>query len=714
MTLRNRALGRTRGDWAPTTLYLRDDVVTHLGVVYTAKATFTSDATFAAADWDQVSDELPPPHSHPFDTTTGDARYPLRTDTDPFPQYTTAAEVATLASGTKSTVSAGLPTLVDRDQGDLHYNETNEQEYVVTGIGGDSVTDDFNRADGSSPAIGGQTMVEGGRVDASIFNNALRLASTANGTGRFFLFDAGTGNAEIEATYLAPNTGAGQQGGILVLKNPTVADGALVDPTGYTLQADTSAQTHVLRLRRAGVEVGTFSLGNQGGAAGGELRLTYTQDGASAIIRGFFNDVERITYTDADPLTGTFAGLSIANLSSTDYDNFTYHGLGTLAWTSTDQYVEVHSHGGRVGDSPLSTVGPGLATFAGRRQGDLHYDETNTVEFVLKGLAGAYAEDTFTRADSPLFGSTTEIGGLVWGGDVDNRIENGAFVYDDNPASGAASLQVGTGKQSVEIVFDSDNAGGAGAIYVGANEALTAYVLVQWVQDRDPFSGTPGQITLTSPGGQTGNLGAANVAVPTSFTGLILAVDYDPVAATVKVTITGEGIGTQVFDFPLNPVNAPSNPYIFVLPNSGQGRIHSVKAQGSGTLEWIALLPKRKTRTFTTDSVAAGAFDAGFVTLAPGYRLLDIDASHACRVRLYTSDNRRILDEARTPTTDPPKGSGLMLDYSVTTPGGADEGLSPLVDGYVADGTDQVAYTVTNDDAAAQAVTVTLTWVRTE
>jgi hypothetical protein len=124
--------------------------------------------------------------------------------------------------------------------------------------------------------------------------------------------------------------------------------------------------------------------------------------------------------------------------------------------------------------------------------------------------------------------------------------------------------------------------------------------------------------------------------------------------------------------------------------------------------------PSRATATITTVNLAPGATATGFVTLAAGYRLLDIEANRACRVRLYSSVVRRTLDAARPFGTAPGKASGVQLDYEVTNPGdGTQEGLVPLVDGYLANQGDQVPYAITNNGTAGT-ITVSLLWIQTE
>jgi hypothetical protein len=125
-------------------------------------------------------------------------------------------------------------------------------------------------------------------------------------------------------------------------------------------------------------------------------------------------------------------------------------------------------------------------------------------------------------------------------------------------------------------------------------------------------------------------------------------------------------------------------------------------------------LRTRTTATYTSPSLAAGAYQTGAVALAPGYRLLTMTTSRPARVRLYTTAAKRDADVARSTASQPPENSGLVLDYVTTTTVLID--LTPVVDGFdgkaVPDGS--IPLTVTNMDTAAGTVQIDLKWVRTE
>jgi hypothetical protein len=122
----------------------------------------------------------------------------------------------------------------------------------------------------------------------------------------------------------------------------------------------------------------------------------------------------------------------------------------------------------------------------------------------------------------------------------------------------------------------------------------------------------------------------------------------------------------------------------------------------------------RTTTIFTTASLANNAIAAGGVTIASGYRLLRIATNQAARVRLYTTTAKRDADSTRAFTTSPTGDHGVVLDYATSALVLAAD-LSPVVDGYDGKSTPDgvIPYSVTNL-ATTGAVTVTLTWLRTE
>ena len=119
----------------------------------------------------------------------------------------------------------------------------------------------------------------------------------------------------------------------------------------------------------------------------------------------------------------------------------------------------------------------------------------------------------------------------------------------------------------------------------------------------------------------------------------------------------------------------------------------------------------RQTATIATASLAPNTSEAGTITLGKGYRLLTIDTSSPCRVRIYTNEGDRDADLSRQFGTDRPQGVGLMLEF-VSVAGLLSADLSPTVDGFTANGT--AYYSVTNRGLNAAIITIDFDYLPTE
>ena len=119
----------------------------------------------------------------------------------------------------------------------------------------------------------------------------------------------------------------------------------------------------------------------------------------------------------------------------------------------------------------------------------------------------------------------------------------------------------------------------------------------------------------------------------------------------------------------------------------------------------------RQTATITTASLALNTSAVGTITLGKGYRLLTIDTSSPCRVRIYTNEGDRDADLSRQFGTDRPQGVGLMLEF-VSIAGLLAADLSPTVDGFTAAGT--AYYSVTNRGLSAAIITIAFDYLPTE
>lgn len=279
---------------------------------------------------------------------------------DPHPQYLTQAEgdglyatpadVAAGASTFQSTSGAGLPALLDRANGDLHYDTTALQEYIRTGLIGAGATDTFNRA------------------------NAATLGATTSSGAAYTFINAGAETYLIEDNRVRPSQG----GAAIALVN--VAPGEQIAAIQYTPYNNSQADLLINRSGDGttyqmaftvsdpnttfisifkngalfgGAPTGTKAFQSPGTNAyaydGRTYALEFTRQGSVVTAKATCDvtgEVMALSITDPSPLNGGFAGFRLQLQSGTApfADNFSASSLGTLAWTSTDQYVGPHTH----------------------------------------------------------------------------------------------------------------------------------------------------------------------------------------------------------------------------------------------------------------------------------------------------------------------------------------------------------------------------------
>ena len=95
--------------------------------------------------------------------------------------------------------------------------------------------------------------------------------------------------------------------------------------------------------------------------------------------------------------------------------------------------------------------------------------------------------------------------------------------------------------------------------------------------------------------------------------------------------------------------------------------------------------------------------------------LFKIVTSCEAWVRIYTDSTSRTSDASRSIGTDPVPGSGVIAEV-LTTTGYLTQLITPGIFGFNNDGTPStnIYLAVTNYNASAQAVTVTLTMIQME
>lgn len=153
-------------------------------------------------------------------------------------------------------------------------------------------------------------------------------------------------------------------------------------------------------------------------------------------------------------------------------------------------------------------------------------------------------------------------------------------------------------------------------------------------------------------------------------------------------------------------------------PGGAIGQVLTKTGPGDYTTGWADTAGggggwERQTSVLTTGPLSAGATRVGVTDLAASYRLLRVSTDVPARVRLYTNVAKRDQDLARPVGVKPSGDHGRMLEVVTTTELPAMD-LSPTLDGFVEDGTQEVPFSVTSTSPSGGAVTVTLIWIRTE
>lgn len=126
--------------------------------------------------------------------------------------------------------------------------------------------------------------------------------------------------------------------------------------------------------------------------------------------------------------------------------------------------------------------------------------------------------------------------------------------------------------------------------------------------------------------------------------------------------------------------------------------------------------PTREKAVFTTGTLAAGAQIQGTIPLAVSYRLMALDVTGHCRVRLYDKATSQSADAGRAIGTDPLDGAGVIFEFVADNTGLYSVSLSPLVPGssMASPPTNLIPITVTNIGTGSASLTVTLTYLKEE
>ncbi len=151
----------------------------------------------------------------------------------------------------------------------------------------------------------------------------------------------------------------------------------------------------------------------------------------------------------------------------------------------------------------------------------------------------------------------------------------------------------------------------------------------------------------------------------------------------------------------LTDVNAPTPSTGDVLTFDGAEWINQAPTGG---------LQDRDTVNHTTASVASGSTVQNVIDI--GYSaalLMSLEADIACRVRLYSTSSARAADLARTDSTDPAAGIGVLCEYIFT--GSEVIGAEPPIILKNMDGspTNEIYYAIENRSGSTDTIALVLT-----
>ena len=193
-----------------------------------------------------------------------------------------------------------------------------------------------------------------------------------------------------------------------------------------------------------------------------------------------------------------------------------------------------------------------------------------------------------------------------------------------------------------------------------------------------------------------------------------------------NVTASGTGATKTITISAGTPADLGINATARVLYQAGNGNTDILPAGNSGEVltsggsgvvpSWAAAsgLQSRATGQATSSGLANNAAGNLTIVAAKTYALQKIQTSHAAWVVLYTDSTARTNDAARTETTDPLPGSGIIAE--VITSDGATQPITPGTIGWNNEGTPTTnAYVkVVNKSGSTADVTVTLHFVALE
>lgn len=261
-------------------------------------------------------------------TTTGRTDGDLHFDKLSSREYVLSGGSWVSSSGPTSTSQPGLPSLTNRLPGDLAFDTTAGKQYVLTGVAGSTFSDDFSsgslsgyvNVNNTGAAGSGSMAITGGRLSEG---NAL-----VHPTGLYRSLGTGVGHS-VQSDVIYPASVANLFNlGVVVKATTPLAQG-----DGYAFVYTASGGGY--NLQRNGTVVATYT--DSGGAPTNSTKTMALTATTAGVVTAYLNGAQVMTYTDASPLNGQYAGVemneSVAN--EVFFDNLFLGVLGTLAWSLT-------------------------------------------------------------------------------------------------------------------------------------------------------------------------------------------------------------------------------------------------------------------------------------------------------------------------------------------------------------------------------------------
>lgn len=121
--------------------------------------------------------------------------------------------------------------------------------------------------------------------------------------------------------------------------------------------------------------------------------------------------------------------------------------------------------------------------------------------------------------------------------------------------------------------------------------------------------------------------------------------------------------------------------------------------------------PARNSTDIITAELEPAAAESGAVTLAQGFRVLQVASSKPCWLRLYTTPGQRDADASRDISQAPTGNHGVIME-AVFTDAILTLDMLPVPAGFSLEDPPSaaIAYSVVNTDDTAGAVIISLTW----